>query len=127
LSTLTVTLGVLALAIAMAGVYGIIAYLVSLGTREFGIRLALGARPGQVVRLVMDRCVNVVLVGLLAGVLVSTLLSELVAGWVVAVAPNPLALWFEVPALLLTLGLLAGYLPARRAACVDPNVALKSL
>jgi ABC-type antimicrobial peptide transport system permease subunit len=101
------------------------AYLVGLRTREFGIRLALGARPGQIVRLVLDRAIHVVLVGLLAGVITATLASQLMANQVFGLSPNPLAVWIAAPLLVLGLGVAAGYLPARRAPRVDPNVALR--
>ena len=127
LSVLVSTLAAIALSIALLGVYGVLSYLVSLRTREFGIRLALGARPGQVARLVFDSAVHVVLVGLLAGVTVATLMSRALQNWLVTVAPSPLAMWFQVPLLMLVVGLLAAYLPARRAARVDPNVALREL
>jgi predicted permease len=125
LSFLIGTLAAVALSIALLGVYGVLSYLVSLRTREFGIRLALGARPGQVARLVFDNALHVILVGLLAGVTVAALVSRALQNWLVTVVPSPLAIWFQVPVLMLVVGLLAAYLPARRAARVDPNVALR--
>jgi putative ABC transport system permease protein len=103
------------------------AYFVSTRTREFGIRSALGATPGRVTRTVLDEAVHVVLVGLLPGVLIAAWSSRIVQASQLMFTPNSLFTWFAVPVLILVAGLLAGYLPARRAARIDPNVALREL
>jgi putative ABC transport system permease protein len=123
---LMLALGALALLIAGLGVYGVISYLVSLRTREFGIRLALGATPGRVLKSVLDHAVHLVLVGLLPGVLVAALGTQFVMiGNPMQPYANPFIAWIVVPLLLLVVGVIAGYVPARRASRVDPNVALR--
>jgi predicted permease len=126
-TVLMTSLGGLALGIAMLGVYGVIAYFVSTRTREFGIRLALGATPARVIRMVVDHAIHLVLVGLLAGVFVTSVGSRLIESRVIDLMPNDIATWVVVPLLILAAGVLAGYLPARRAARVHPNVALRDL
>jgi predicted permease len=116
-----------ALGIAMLGVYGVLQFFVSSRTREFGIRTALGASSGRVIKLVLDEAVHIVLVGLLVGVLVAALGSRVIEFRQFGVMPNSITNWVVVPLLILGSGLLAGYLPARRAARVDPTVALRSL
>jgi putative ABC transport system permease protein len=125
-ATLMLALGVLALLIAGLGVYGVISYIVSLRTREFGIRMALGATPGRVQKSVLDHAVHLVLVGMLPGVLIAALGTQfvLVANPMQPFA-NPLITWIVVPVLLLLVGVAAAYAPARRASRVDPNVALR--
>ena len=116
----------LALGIALLGVYGVITYFVTARTREFGIRRALGATPGRLLRLVVDHAVHIVLKwGSLAGVFVASVTTRLIEHEVFATMPNGLATWVVVPILVLTTGVLAGVIPARRAATVDPNVSLR--
>jgi predicted permease len=124
---LVATLGALALIIALLGVYGVINFFVTTRKREFGIRLALGATPRQVIRMVIDHTIHLLLVGLLFGVFVTTVSSRLIQNNIVRMMPNQLASWTAVPLIVLATGILAGYLPARRAARVDPNVALREL
>ena len=115
----------LALTIALLGVYGVITYFVTARTREFGIRMALGATPRAILRLVVDHAIHVVLVGLLVGVFVASVTTRLVEHEVFRTMPNGLATWIVVPLLVLVTGVAAGFLPARRAAAVDPNVSLR--
>jgi predicted permease len=125
--SLITALGAIALAIAMLGVYGVVAYFVTTRRREFGIRLALGATPRRVLKLVIDHAVHVVLVGLLPGVLIVSVGTRFTQARVNAFTPMNITTWFVVPVLILAAGILAGYVPARRAARVDPNVALRDL
>jgi predicted permease len=122
---LLMTLGGLALLIALVGIYSLLDLVVSHRTREFGIRMALGSTPNALVRLVLQQATRTVLIGLLAGVFVATVASRLIESAVVRVMPNQIATWAIVPILVLLTGVAAAYVPARRAAAVDPNVALR--
>ena len=115
----------LALALATVGIYGVISYFVSQRTREIGIRMALGAKPSQVLRLVLGQGFVMILVGLALGLAGSLLLTRYLANLLYGVRPaDPLTIVF-VTALLVCVALAACYIPARRAAAVDPLVALR--
>ncbi len=120
-------LGVLALIIATLGIYGVVAYVVSLRTREFGIRMALGARPAQVIKLVADEAVNLLLVGLLFGVFVTSIAERYFQSQMFGFMPNEISTWVVVLSLIVVVGLAAAFGPARRASRIDPNVALREL
>ncbi len=123
---LAIALGGLSLGIAVLGVYGVVSYFVSRRTREFGLRLALGATRAQVLKLVVDRAVHIVLIGLVPAVLLPSLGARYLGNTARWFLPNDIPTWFVVPALILVAGVLASWLPARRASRVDPNVALRS-
>ena len=123
--TLALLLGGLALAIAVLGVYGVVAYFVSRRTREFGLRLALGATRGQVLKLVIDHAIHIVLVGLVPAVLIASLGTRYLTNMVGRFLPGEIAPWVQVPILMLVAGVIAAYVPARQASRVDPNVALR--
>ena len=115
----------LALVLSCVGIYGVISYVVGQRTHEIGIRMALGAQRGDVMRLVLGEGVRMALVGVAAGIAAALGLTRLMAEELFGVtAQDPLT--FAVVAILLTLvALLACYLPARRAMRVDPVVALR--
>lgn len=122
------SLVVLSLTIAALGIYGVMSYLVSIRTREFGIRLALGAAPRRLVLMAVSEARLLILIGLLPGVWLVSVGSafgqnRLLQGFM----PTDISTWFAVPALILAIGLAAAYIPARRAARVDPNSALREL
>jgi predicted permease len=121
------TLGALALGIAGVGVYGVMSFLVSARMREFGVRLALGATPRRLQAMVLDQTLTMLLVGLLPGVLIASLGASAIWRWLPAIKPTTITPWIVVPIAILGLGLLAALAPARRAARVDPNVALREL
>jgi macrolide transport system ATP-binding/permease protein len=118
-------LGVLALLLALVGVYGMVSYSVNRSVREIGIRMALGAQTEQVLRLVLRQIMGPVLFGALLGVAacaaVSWILSSMMFG---LSARDPIA-FVCVPVFLLLVALVASYIPARRATLVDPMVALR--
>jgi ABC-type antimicrobial peptide transport system permease subunit len=122
---LVMSLGAIALGISMLGVYGVIAYSVSTRTREFGIRLALGATRRGVVKLVLDQAIHVTLIGLLAGVFLVSVASRVIQSRQYDFMPNEIETWVVVPLVILVAGMIAGAVPAARAARVSPSRALK--
>lgn len=117
--------GAAAFLLAVVGVYGVIAYGVAQRTREMGVRMALGAHPGHVRRLVIRQGLPPVLLGLVAGLAAAVAAGRLVSGLLVGVEANDLLIFTAVPLVLLAASFAAGWLPARRAAAVDPMVALR--
>jgi len=118
--------GVLASLLAAVGLYGIIIYVVGRRRREIGIRIALGAEPGAVRRMVSLDGVRPAVVGLAVGILGTLASSRLLRGLVYGVAANDFVALLVAPALLLGVALLASWLPARRAAAIDPADALRA-
>ena len=127
--TSTVFLGFAAIALVLAavGVYGLLAYLVSQRAHEIAIRVAIGAQRGQIVRLVFGHGLRLAGVGIAAGLALGLLLSRTLAGLLYGVPPLDPLTFAVVPLILLGVALAAAFLPARRAAGVDPVVALKRL
>ncbi len=118
-------LGVFALILATVGMSGVFAYVVQQRTKEIGIRMALGARPDQVVRLVLGSSSRAVITGLGIGLAIALLGSRLLQNLLYGVSPlNPIA-YFSVACILAIAGLAASYVPARRASRVDPLQALR--
>lgn len=118
-------LGLLALLLAVLGIYAVIATNVNERVREMGLRIALGAQPTDIIGLVLRRGVSLTLVGLALGAVAGIAASRLLAGLLVGVGPGDLLTWLAVPLLLLISTALACWLPARRAARVDPMIALR--
>ena len=115
-----------ALLLAAVGLYGVVSHAVTQRTREIGIRVALGARPGDVTRLVLSNGAATVATGLLVGLVAALALMRLIRSVLYDVSPgDPLAL-AGAAAVLAAVAFAAHWLPARRAARVDPVVALKS-
>ena len=121
------SLGLIALGIAVFGVYAIVSYSVSKRTREFGLRLALGSTRRQIVKLVIDYAIHIILVGLLPGVLFASLGTRYFQAELTDLHPNGLTVWIVVPIMMLIIGVIAAYIPARRAARIDPYRSLKEL
>lgn len=115
----------LATVLAALGVYGVIAYAVSRRTAEIGIRIALGARPGNVLRMAIAQGLAPALAGLALGLVAAVLLTRLLSGLLYGVGAADPATFAGVALLLGTVALLAGWLPARRAARVNPASALR--
>ena len=115
-----------ALALAAAGLYGVIAYLVAQRTREIGIRMALGARTRDVVGLVVAQGARLTAVGILVGLAGAWALTRLLATMLYGVSPRDPATFLAVAGVLASVAMLATWLPARRAARVDPLLAIRS-
>ncbi|HET7258514.1 MAG TPA: ABC transporter permease [Candidatus Acidoferrum sp.] len=124
-SVLLVCFGALALVLATAGIYSVIAYVVVQRTHEIGIRRALGAKPSDVLLLVIFQGMRVVLVGSAVGLAAALALSRLLEGFLYGVDSNDAATFIGVAVLLTLVALAACYIPARRAMRVDPMVALR--
>jgi ABC-type antimicrobial peptide transport system permease subunit len=118
--------GVLGLVIAAVGIYGVMAYVVAQRTNEIGVRMALGATRGHVVSMVLRRAGALMAAGLAIGAAAAWWLSATVKTFLFAVRPNDPWIFAAALAVLASAGLLASALPARRAATVDPLVALRS-
>ena len=115
-----------ALLLASIGIYGVLSYIVGQRTREVGIRMALGAQRGDVVRAVLRDGAGMTLPGVGIGVVVALGLTRLMASLLFGVKPTDVVTFASVAALLCAIALLACYLPARRAAKLDPVQALRS-
>ena len=124
--TLLLTLfSITALAIATVGIYGVVSYSVARRTKEFGLRMVLGAQTGDVLGLVMKQGAAMVGIGLVAGLVFAFLLTRLMASLLFAIAPTDALTFASVTAVLAVVALLACYMPARRATEVDPMQTLR--
>jgi len=115
----------LAVLLASIGIYGLLAYMVSQRSREIGIRMALGARQGDILRMFLRKGVALAGLGIVAGLVVSASTASMMASLLYGVRPHDPAVFLIVPLLLLAVAALASYLPARRATKVNPIVALR--
>jgi len=116
----------LALGLAAIGSYGVIAYLVTQGARDLGIRMALGATPGAIVRLILRHGMSVALIGVAAGLAGAFVLSRFMRSLLFGVGPADPVTFAAVSLLLMAVALVASYIPARRAARIDPMVSLRT-
>jgi ABC-type antimicrobial peptide transport system permease subunit len=124
-AVLTVGFGVLALALACVGIYGIMAYSVANRRNEIGIRLALGAQPEQVRGMILRESTGLACAGIVAGVGACLLLTRLVKSMLYGIQPYDPATMTAGVLVLLAVGLAASWIPARRAAGLQPMEALR--
>src|SRR5690348_2874234 len=122
---LTTVFGLLALLLAMIGLYGTMAYSVTRKTHEIGIRMALGANPANVLSMILRRGIFITLIGVALGVLAALGATRLIASMIFGVSPYDVLTFTAVAAILAIVALAACYIPARRAMKVDPMVALR--
>ena len=124
-ATLSSLFGVLALLLVCVGLYGIMAYAVVRRTNEIGIRMALGAQQGDVLWMVMREAVTLIIVGVAIGLPAALVATRLITSMLFGLTPSDPPTMFAATLLLTAVAAFAGYLPARRAARVDPMVALR--
>jgi ABC-type antimicrobial peptide transport system permease subunit len=123
---LTAIFGGVALVLTAIGIFGLTAYFTSLRTREFGIRVALGAQKGAIYSLILREGVMPAIFGATAGVIVALALSPVIRNLLYGVSPrDPLTLALT-PLVLVTIAALAVFLPARKAVKVDPMISLRA-
>jgi predicted permease len=124
----TIMLGafaVFALILAAVGVYGVMSYLVSQGTHDIGVRMALGAQRSTILGLVVRQGLELTVAGIVAGLIGAVILTRVMASLLFGVSATDLVTFSAVPFILAATALVACYLPARRATLVDPVVALR--
>ena len=117
--------GLLALVLAAVGIYGVMSYSVNQRTGEFGLRMALGAQPSDILSLVFRQGMVLCGAGLLIGLLVSLLTSRFLAALLFNTSPNDPFTFASILLLLAGVSMIAGYVPARRATKADPMIALR--
>lgn len=122
---LTIFAGI-GLFLAAMGVYGVLAYSVAQRTREIGIRLAIGAAPQSILRLIVGEGARLIVVGVTVGIIATLWLTKLLQKQFYGAQPNDPMVWLGALLILSAVGMLACWLPARRAAKVDPMVALRA-
>jgi ABC-type antimicrobial peptide transport system permease subunit len=125
IATLSGVFAALALVLTAAGLFGAIAYSVERRTREIAIRMSVGAQPLGVVWMVLRDCILVTVVGIAVGAPIAVWLSDVIRSQLFGVSPHDPATMVAAASGLLAVAMLAGYVPARRAARVDPVVALR--
>jgi putative ABC transport system permease protein len=119
------TFGAIAFLLTCVGLYGVISYNVSQQTRELGIRLALGAAPDGILRMVIRSGLLLCGTGVVIGLILSFMLTRLITSLLYGVSTSDPLTFLAVPIALIAMGVLASYVPARRAARIDPIVALR--
>jgi predicted lysophospholipase L1 biosynthesis ABC-type transport system permease subunit len=116
-----------ALVLASIGIYGLLAFMVGQRSREIGLRMALGARPADILKLVVTKGVVLAGVGIIAGVVLSASTASMMASLLYGVRPHDPAVFVVVPLLLFAVAVLASYVPAWRATKVDSMTALREV
>jgi ABC-type antimicrobial peptide transport system permease subunit len=118
--------GLMALMLGIIGIYGVIAYVVLQRTREIGIRLALGAQPRQVERMFLRQGLVLTGVGIGIGLVAAVALGRAMSSLLFGIGPMDPTTYLAALAIMLAAAALASYLPARRAAAIDPMTTLKT-
>jgi len=117
--------GVIALCLSAVGLFSVLTYFVRTRTREIGIRMALGAQISSVLRLIIGQGLAMSVAGVTAGLVLALVATRFLAAWLYGVRTLDLGSFLGAAGLLLAVALIASYLPARRAAQVDPMIALR--
>jgi macrolide transport system ATP-binding/permease protein len=124
-ASLAAFMGMFGLILAVVGVYGMVSYTATRRTQEIGIRMALGANPFQILRLVVGQGMKIVFIGVFVGLSATWLLTRMMTHLLVGVSPNDPIVYIGVSISLSFVALVASYVPARRATKVDPVTALR--
>jgi len=124
-AVLAASLGILGLILATVGVYGVVSYTASQRTREIGIRMALGAQPGEVLRMVCKQGTIIICAGLAIGLVAALAIGRVVGSFLMGISGTDPVTYVSVTAVLMLIGITACYVPARRAANLDPTEALR--
>jgi putative ABC transport system permease protein len=115
----------IALVLAVVGIYGVMSYSVTQRTHEIGIRMAIGARPRDVFTMILGQGMKLALIGVAIGLLLAFLLTRLMETMLFGVAPTDVPTFAAISILLISVAVLACYLPGRRATKVEPTVSLR--
>ena len=119
------TFAAISLGLAAIGIYGLIAYLVGQGSREVGIRLALGATPKNIMTLIVHGGMTLAFWGVGIGIGGALIVSRLMRSLLFGVGVNDVATFVAVPTVLACIAFFASYIPARRASHIDPSISLR--
>jgi putative ABC transport system permease protein len=126
LSAIMASFAALALLLAAVGLYAVIAYLIAQRRHEIGLRIALGASSNDVLRLTIGQALRLTLIGTAIGLAISVALSRLMEAALLGIASHDVRVFAAFAGILMAAALLAGYIPARRAASIDPMIALRA-
>jgi putative ABC transport system permease protein len=116
---------VVAMLLASVGIYGLLAYMVGQRSREIGVRMALGAMPSTIGKMIVGGGIGLAAIGVGIGLILSGILAPLISTLLYGIRPLDPEVFLAVPLILMVVAILASYIPARRAARVNPIVALR--